>query len=102
MARRKDIVIEGAKFTLQSVSPTWYYNFNDECSLGNGKRDSVKFLDGLIRNCVISPAEVASKGLGYFDEKDDIRTAEMLFKSIESFLREGRQPRASEKESAAK
>ena len=39
MAKTKEITIGEQKFTLQSVSPSWYYDFNDECgNTGSGKR----------------------------------------------------------------
>ena len=44
MAKTKEITIGEQKFTLQSVSPSWYYDFNDECgNTGNGKRKSAKY-----------------------------------------------------------
>ena len=43
MAKTKEITIGEQKFTLQSVSPSWYYDFNDECgNTGNGKRKSIR------------------------------------------------------------
>lgn len=88
MAKTKDVTINGQKFTLQSVSPTWYYNFNDECgNTGGGKRKSVKYMDGMFRNCVVSPPEVKADGMAYFDEQEDLSTAEKLIAEIETFLR---------------
>ena len=88
MAKTKDVTINGQKFTLQSVSPTWYYNFNDECgNTGGGKRKSVKYMDGMFRNCVGSPPEVKADGMAYFDEQEDLSTAEKLIAEIETFLR---------------
>lgn len=88
MAKQKTTTVNGQEFTLQSVSPTWYYNHNDECgTTGGGKRNSVKYMDGMFRNCVIKPAEVASGGMTFFDENEDLKTAELLLKEIESFLR---------------
>ena len=88
MAKTKAVTINGQKFTLQSVSPTWYYNFNDECgNTGGGKRKSVKYMDGMFRNCVVSPPEVKADGMAYFDEKEDLSTAEKLIAEIETFLR---------------
>ena len=53
MAKTKEITIGEQKFTLQSVSPSWYYDFNDECgNTGNGKRKSAKYMDGMFKNCV--------------------------------------------------
>lgn len=88
MAKTKDVTINGQKFTLQSVSPSWYYNINDECgNTGSGKRKSVKYMDEMFRNCVISPPEVKADGMTYFDEKEDLSTAEKLIGEIETFLR---------------
>jgi hypothetical protein len=88
MSRQKEVTINGQKYTLQSVSPTWYFDLNDRCGVtGNGKRQSSKYLDELFRNCVIQPAEIAAGGLSYFDETDDIKTPEELLKEVESFLR---------------
>lgn len=88
MAKTKEITIYGQPFTLQSVSPSWYYDFNDECgNTGGGKRKSTKYMDGMFKNCVISPPEVKADGMKYFDEKEDLRTAEKLIAEIESFLR---------------
>lgn len=89
MARTKEIVIGEQKFTLQSVSPSWYYDFNDECgNTGGGKRKSSKYMDGMFKNCVVSPAEVKAEGMAYFDENEDLRTPEKLIAAIEQFLRE--------------
>jgi hypothetical protein len=88
MAKQKEITINEQKFTLQSVSPSWYYDFNDECgNTGGGKRKSVKYMDGMFKNCVISPPEVKAQGMDYFDEKEDLATAEKLIAAIEQFLR---------------
>ena len=58
MAKTKEITIGEQKFTLQSVSPSWYYDFNDECgNTGSGKRKSTKYMDGMFKNCVVAPAD---------------------------------------------
>lgn len=89
MANQKKVTIEGQEFTLQSVSPSWYFQTNDECGMTGGKnRDTSKYLDTMIKNVVIAPPEVAKGGLSYFDEKDDIKTPEKLIKAIEQFLRD--------------
>lgn len=88
MAKTKEITIGNQKFTLQSVSPTWYYDYNDECGNTGGRRKSSKYMDGMFRNCVVAPAEITAKGMSYFDEKEDLRTAEKLIAAIEQFLRE--------------
>ena len=88
MAKTKEITIGDQKFTLQSVSPTWYFQANDDCGMtGNGRRDTVKYLDTMFKNVVVSPAEVKSDGMAYFDAKEDVKTPEKLIKAIEQFLR---------------
>ena len=78
MAKTKEITIGEQKFTLQSVSPSWYYDFNDECgNTGSGKRKSAKYMDGMFKNCVVAP----------FDDNEDLKTAEKLIAAIEQFLR---------------
>lgn len=88
MAKTKEITINDQKFELQSVSPSWYYDVNDECgNTGSGKRKSAQYMDKMFRNCVISPPEIKAQGMDYFDEKDDLSTAEKLIQAIEKFLR---------------
>ena len=87
MSKTKDVTINNMKFTLQSVSPTWYYDFNDECGNTGGKRKSAKNMDGMFKNCVTFPPEVKAQGMAYFDENDDLSTAEKLIAAIEQFLR---------------
>ena len=53
-----------------------------------GKRDTTKYLDTIFKNCVISPPEIKSEGMAYFDGKEDVKTPEKLIKAIEQFLRE--------------
>ena len=75
MAKTKEITIGEQKFTLQSVSPSWYYDFNDECgNTGSGKRKSTKYM-------------VKANGMEYFDDNEDLKTAEKLIAAIEQFLR---------------
>ena len=69
MAKTKEITIGEQKFTLQSVSPSWYY------------------VDGMFKNCVVAPAEVKANGMEYFDDNEDLKTAEKLIAAIEQFLR---------------
>ena len=88
MARQKKVTVKGTEFTLQSVSPSWYYETNDECgNTGSGKRKSAKYMDGLFAPGVISPPEVKAQGMEYFDEKEDLKTPEQLIGAIEQFLR---------------
>lgn len=88
MAKQKKVIVNGQEFTLQSVSPTWYFGVNDECGMTGGKKDTSKYLDTMFKNCVVSPAEVRNDGMVYFDEKEDVKTPEKLIKAIEQFLRE--------------
>ena len=70
MAKTKKVTVNGHEFELQSVSPSWYYDFNDECgNTGSGKRKSAKYMDGMFKNCVISPPEVKAQGMEYFDAR---------------------------------
>ena len=62
MNRRETVEVNGQKFTLQSVSITWYFNINDRYLAG--KRNSA----------------------GY-EERGDIATVEQLIARIEKFLR---------------
>ena len=87
MAKQKKVTVNGQEFTLQSVSPTWYFGVNDDCGMTGGKRNTVKYLDMMFKNTVVTPAEVRNDGMSYFDVRDDVRTPELLIKEIESFLR---------------
>ena len=42
----------------------------------------------MFKNVVVSPAEVKSDGMAYFDAKEDVKTPEKLIKAIEQFLRD--------------
>lgn len=87
MAKTKKIIINGAEYELQSVSPTWYLDLNDECGMTGGKRKTAKYMDNLFKNTVTAPKEVSTKGMQYFEEQEDISSAEKLLVEIESFLR---------------
>lgn len=91
MARTAKITIGEQEFELQSVSPTWYMNHNDTCGMTGGKRNTALYIDGLLKNVVISPKDVQIQGIGYFDEREDIDTAEKLLQEVESFLRQRKQ-----------
>jgi hypothetical protein len=83
------VTVNGQQFTIQSVTPSWYYRLNDECGMtGSGKRDSVKYMDAMFKSCVIKPAEVTGEGISFFDKRGDLKTAENLIKAIEAFMRE--------------
>lgn len=87
MARTAQVTVNGMDFTLQSVSPTFYFELNDSCGMTGSKKKTAKYIDELFKNVVIEPKEVSTKGLGYFEEADDIDTAEKLLAEAESFLR---------------
>ena len=88
MAKQKKVTVNGQEFTLQSVSPTWYFQTNDECGMTGGKKDTTKYLDTMFKNVVIAPAEVKTDGMGYFDAQEDVKTPEKLIAAIEKLLRE--------------
>ena len=89
MAKQKKVTVNATEYTLQSVSPTWYYDTNDECgNTGSGKKKSAEYMDRMFKNCVIAPAEVRNQGMAYFDEQEDLKGPEALIKAIETFLRE--------------
>ena len=44
-------------------------------------------MDGMFKNCVVEPAEVKANGMEYFDDNEDLKTAEKLISAIEQFLR---------------
>ena len=87
MAKQKKVTVNGTEYTLQSVSPTWYFNHNDECGMTGGNRKTAEYIDGRFKNVVISPKEVNTQGMSYFEDTEDIATPEKLMGEIESFLR---------------
>ena len=88
MAKTKTVKVNGTDFQLQSVSPNWYLDHNDETGMTGGKRKTAKYMDGLFKSVVVSPKEVQNEGMEYFDRENDISTPEKLLVEIESFLRE--------------
>lgn len=88
MARKKQVTVNNENYTLQSVSPRWYFDLNDRCNMtGRGQRDTANYIDELLKNAVVEPAEVSAKGLDYFNEIEDIDTPEKLMAEIETFFR---------------
>ena len=88
MAKTKEVTVNGTKYTLQSVSPSWYLQNSDRHRMtGSGIKDTAGYMDELIKNCVVSPPEVSAKGIAYFDELDDIVSLTELSSEIESFLK---------------
>ena len=99
MSRQKTIVVNGIEVTLQSANFSWYSNLTDlYINPANGRRNTAKYADALIKGCVIAPAEIAKGGISYFDEMDDIATPGELVKEIESFLGERKKPSGSKAE----
>lgn len=93
MARTKTVTVNGIDYVLQSVTFSWYTNQTDlYINPANGRKNTSKYVDALIRGCVTSPAEVAKGGLKYFDEQDDIATPGELVREIENFLAERTKP----------
>lgn len=87
MSRTEKVTVNGIEFTLQSVSPRFYFELNDSCGMTGSKKKTAEYIDGLFKNVVIEPKEVSTKGLGYFEEIEDIDTVEKLLAKAESFLR---------------
>lgn len=88
MSRQKKVTINEMDFTLQSVSPRWYLDVNDRCGMTSGRRKSADYMDEMFKNVVIEPKEVSNDGLDYFEQIEDIGTAEKLLGEVESFLRD--------------
>lgn len=89
MARTKTVTVGGTDYQLQSVTYSWYSNLTDlHINPANGRKNTAKYVDALIKGCVTAPAEVAKNGLRYFDEQDDLATPSELVREIENFLAE--------------
>lgn len=89
MARTKTVTVGGTDYQLQSVTYSWYSNLTDlYINPANGRKNTAKYVDALIKVCVTAPAEVAKGGLKYFDEQDDLATPSELVREIENFLAE--------------
>ena len=89
MARTKTVTVGGTEYQLQSVTYSWYSNLTDlYINPANGRKNTAKYVDALIKGCVTAPAEVAKGGLKYFDEQDDLATPSELVREIENFLAE--------------
>ena len=94
MAKQETINVNGQEYVLQSVSPQWYMDNLDR--FGRGK-NTAKYIDQLIRNVVVSPAEVAADGIDYFNKREDVATPTLLVEEIESFLARPVKPGNGEK-----
>ena len=96
MAKTKQVEVDGVQYTLQSVSATWYYGNADKFGItGAGRKDSVGYMNAMFKNTVIEPAEVRTKGMAYFDERDDVAGPGKLLAEIESFLSDPVKPGGS-------
>ena len=101
MARTKTVTVSGTDFSLQSVTFSWYSNLTDlYVNPANGRKNTAKYVDALIRGCVTAPAEVAKGGLKYFDEQEDLVTPSELAREIENFLAERGGPGSGKDKSA--
>ena len=101
MARTKVVTVNGTDYTLQSVTFSWYTNLTDlYINPANGRKNTAKYVDALLKGCVTAPAEVAKRGLDYFEEQDDITTPNELSKAIGTFLGERSEPSGGAKTSA--
>jgi hypothetical protein len=102
MARTKTVNIDGTDYALQSVTFSWYTNITDlYINPANGRKNTAKYADSLIRGCVTAPIEVAKGGLKYFDEQEDLGTPGELVKEIETFLGERNKSGSGTSKSAA-
>ena len=89
MARTKKTTINNVEYTFQSVTFSWYSNLTDlYINPANGRKNTAKYADALIKGCVTAPAEVAKQGIKYFDEQEDLATPGELVREIENFLGE--------------
>lgn len=59
--------------------------------MSGDNKDILRYMDTLFKNVVTCPIEVMRKGFDYFEEREDIETAELLVREIERFLRPGKQ-----------
>ncbi len=91
IARKADEEVNGQTFTLQSVPPRWYFETNDACGMSSDRKDTARYIDLMLKGCVIHPPEIKQQGIKYFDERGDIDTPEKLLGRIERFLRPGTQ-----------
>ena len=59
MARTKIVTVNETEYTLQSVTFSWYSNLTDlYINPANGRKNTAKYVDALIKGCVTAPAEV--------------------------------------------
>ena len=100
--RTKEVTVNGVDYTLQSATFSWYTNITDlYINPANGRKNTAKYADAMLKGCVTAPAEVAKQGIKYFDEQEDISTPNELVREIESFLQERDEPDRGKEKSAA-
>lgn len=92
MAKQTVEKIGGVEYVLQSVSPEAYLDNHDR--FGRGK-NTKRYMDWLIRNVVVSPPEIASQGIEYFNKRADVGGAGILVEAIETFLGKPVEPEQS-------
>ena len=96
MVRTKTILVNDVEYSLQSVTFSWYSNLTDlYINPANGRKNTAKYADALIKGCVTAPVEVARGGIKYFDEQADMATPGELVREIENFLAERNKPDGS-------
>ena len=63
MARTKTVTVGGTDYQLQSVTYSWYSNLTDlYINPANGRKNTAKYVDALIKGGVTAPAKVAKGG----------------------------------------
>jgi hypothetical protein len=97
MARRTKVFVDEIEYDLQSVPNGEYMAINDRYGITSNKTPNhTAYFDWLLRSCVVSPKEVAMRGVKYFEEDDDnIGGLYDLVREIETFLGERRKSRRS-------
>ncbi|MDR1262597.1 MAG: hypothetical protein LBK46_03785 [Oscillospiraceae bacterium] len=90
MARRKQVTVNGIEYDLQSIPVSEYMKYNEKYGMtGNKTQNRMAYFEYIMRACIVSPKEVATNGMKYFDDnEDDINGFYALIGEIESFLGE--------------
>lgn len=103
MIRTKTVTVNDMEFSLQSVTFSWYTNLTDlYINPSNGRKNTAKYADALIKGCVTAPVEVSRGGIKYFDELGDLSTPGELVREIETFLAERTKPDGGKAQSESK
>ena len=56
MAKQKEVLVNGNKFVLQSVSPRWYFDLNDRCGMTGGKKRTADYIADQLADQILSGA----------------------------------------------